>query len=61
MQKQARFRQSDIGLPANPVKIEGCPSQQSGDEVTLNLAIPARGHLLLKVWATNEERPAPKD
>ena len=53
MKKKVRFRLGDIGLPAGSVKVEETPFRQSGDEVVLDLAIPARGHLLLRVHATN--------
>ena len=49
VKKEVRFHPSDIGLPAGPMKIEGVPFRQSGDEVVLDLTIPPRGHLLLKV------------
>jgi hypothetical protein len=49
VQKKVGFRLGEIGLPAGSVQIDGAPFRQSGDEVTLDLAIPARGHLLLKV------------
>jgi len=49
VKKQVRFRLNESGLPAGSVKSEGAPFRQSGDEVVLDLAIPARGHLLLKV------------
>jgi hypothetical protein len=51
VQKKVRFRLGEIGLPTGSVQIDGAPFQQSGDELTLDLAIPARGHLLLKVRA----------
>jgi hypothetical protein len=49
MKKEVRFRLSEIGLPAGKVQIDGAPFRQSGEEVTVDLAIPARGHLLLQV------------
>jgi acetyl esterase/lipase len=48
--KQIRFRLGEIGLPAGAVKIDGAPFTQNGDGVVVDLAIPARGHLLLKVF-----------
>lgn len=51
VQRQVSFRLAEIGLPSGPVQIEGSSFRQSGDEVVLDLAIPARGHLLLKVQA----------
>jgi len=49
VQKPVRFRLAEIGLRSGRVQVEGAPFQQSGEEVTLDLAIPARGHQLLKV------------
>jgi hypothetical protein len=51
MQKEVRFRPNEIGLPAGRVQIEGAPFKQDGEEVVVDLGIPARGHLLLKVHA----------
>jgi hypothetical protein len=52
IQKQIRFRPSEIGLADDAVKIDGAPFRQNGDEITVDLAIPARGHVLLKVGPT---------
>jgi acetyl esterase/lipase len=49
VKRQVRFRLSEIGLPAGKVQIDEAPFRQSGEEVTVDLAIPARGHLLLQV------------
>ena len=49
VKKQVQFRLSEIGLRAGAVKIDGAPFAQSGDKITVDLAIPARGHLLLKI------------
>ena len=38
VQKQIRFRLSEIGLPAGKVKIEGAPFKQDGEEVTVDLS-----------------------
>ncbi|MFH0760199.1 MAG: hypothetical protein V2A67_01695 [Bacteroidota bacterium] len=54
--KEVRFHLNEIGLAAGPVRIEGTPFQQTGDEIALDLAIPARGHLLLKVQAVTDKR-----
>ena len=43
------FRPEEIGLAAGAVQVEGAPFRQTGDEVSLDLSIPARGQLLLKV------------
>ena len=51
--RTVRFRLGEIGLPAGSVQVNGAPFRQSGDEVALEIAIPPRGHLLLKV------RPSP--
>ena len=49
VQKEFSFRLSDIGLKNGPVSVEGASFKQSGDEVTLNIPIPARGHELVKI------------
>ena len=41
VQKEVRFRLRDVGLPAGSVQVEGAPFRQSGDEVVLEIAIPA--------------------
>jgi hypothetical protein len=43
------FSPDEIGLPPGSVAVEGAEFQQKGNEVSVNLSIPARGHLLLKV------------
>ena len=48
-QKQIKFRLTEIGLPNAPVQIEGASFQQHDDEITLELTIPARGHVLYKI------------
>jgi hypothetical protein len=48
-QKQVKFRLADIGLPDIPVQIEGAAFEQKDGEITLNLDIPARGHVLYKI------------
>ena len=40
---------AEIGLPNVPVKIEGAAFEQNGDEITLKVTIPARGHVLCEV------------
>jgi hypothetical protein len=47
--KQLKFRLAEIGLPSEPVKIEGTSFQQNGDDITLEVDVPAKGHQLLKV------------
>jgi hypothetical protein len=47
--RSVRFRLSDIGLRPGKVTVEGAPSTVTGDEVTLDLSIPARGHCLVKI------------
>lgn len=48
VQKHVEFRLSEIGLPARAARIEGAPFTQTDDEVSLDLAIPARGQILLR-------------
>lgn len=55
-QNQLQFRLSEIGLPSGKIQIEGAPVQQSGDDVTVYLAIPKRGHRLLKVTMAPEAK-----
>jgi hypothetical protein len=50
-QKQIKFRLSEIGLPSSHIQIEGATFEQSDDEVTLNLDIPAKGHSLVQISA----------
>jgi hypothetical protein len=47
--REVRFHLSEIGLPAGPVQIEGASFRQNGDKIILDLDIPARGHLLVRV------------
>jgi hypothetical protein len=51
VKKEVRLRAADIGLPAGPIHIEGDTVSAQGDEVTVKVTIPARGHQLLKVKA----------
>jgi hypothetical protein len=48
-ERQIKFRLAEIGLPNASVEIEGVVFQQHGDEIVLNVTIPARGHVLCKV------------
>jgi hypothetical protein len=50
-QKKVRFRAADIGLPAGSMEVKGDSVTATGDEVTIKLSIPARGHQLVKVQA----------
>ncbi|MBN2579767.1 MAG: hypothetical protein JXB10_12325 [Pirellulales bacterium] len=54
--KKIRFRLREIGLPGDPVQIEGAAFQQSGEEVSLDLTVPARGHRLLKIHTMTPQR-----
>jgi hypothetical protein len=47
--KQVKFRLAEIGLPPGSVKVEGASCQQHGDEITVDLEIPARGQVLLRI------------
>lgn len=51
-EKEVRFRLADIGLPAGSVKVDGAPATVNGDEITLKVSVPARGHQLIKVKST---------
>ncbi len=57
VQRQLRVRLEEIGLPRGAPQIEGAVFEQTGDEVLLNLAIPARGHQWLKVRTTSGKPP----
>jgi hypothetical protein len=48
------FRLADIDLPPGMVQVEGAAFRQTGDEVTVDLSIPARGHLLLLIRTLKE-------
>jgi hypothetical protein len=49
IEKEIRFRPADIGLPAGPIKIEGATFTVNGDEITMKMPIPARGHQLVRI------------
>ncbi len=49
MCKEFRFKLSDVGLKAKPVKIDGVTYRQNGDDVVLNLSIPALAHQFVKI------------
>jgi hypothetical protein len=49
LQRTVRFHLADIGLPGGDVQIEGAPFKQAGDELALDLSLPARGQVLLRV------------
>lgn len=48
VRKEIRFQIQEIGLLPGTVRIDGAPYEQTGDEIVMNLDIPARGHLLVK-------------
>ncbi len=43
------FTLAEVGLPSGTVHADGAPCTQDGDTVTLDLAIAARGHQLVKL------------
>ena len=47
--RTVRFRPEEVGLPAGTVDVEGTTAQRDGDAVRLNVSVPARGHMLLKL------------
>jgi hypothetical protein len=49
VRRTVRFRLGDIGLPAGVAEIEGAPYRLDEGEIAVDLSIPARGHLLLKI------------
>jgi hypothetical protein len=49
VEKQVKFRLTEIGMPNVPAQIDGASFLQDGDEITLTASIPARGHLLYKI------------
>jgi hypothetical protein len=55
-QKPLRFRLGEIGLRSGVARVEGAPFKQAGEEVALELTLPARGHQLLKVRTTAGKR-----
>lgn len=50
-EKAVRIRLSDIGLPAGPIQVGGAAFTVEGDEITLTMPIPPRGHQLVKIRA----------
>jgi hypothetical protein len=53
--KQVTFTLRDVGLsPAQSVKIEGAPFSLADEKISIDLALPARSHLLLKLRAKTE-------
>ncbi len=48
-QQKTRFRLADVGLPAGKVQVEGSSATVDGDEITLNLTLPAKGHQLVRL------------
>jgi hypothetical protein len=49
IEKELRFRLADIGLPVGLIQIDGGSFTVKGDEITMRIPIPARGHRLMKV------------
>ena len=49
VEKQIRFRLADIGLPAGKIDVEGAPFAVYGDEITLTVLVPAKGHVLVRL------------
>jgi hypothetical protein len=49
VQKTIRFRPQDIGLPDGAVDVEGAAFRQEGEDVVVELEIPAQGHRLLTI------------
>jgi hypothetical protein len=52
VEKQIRFRLADVGLPAGRARAEapqGASVAADGDQLTVKLTIPPRGHQLLKI------------
>jgi hypothetical protein len=48
-QKTVRFRLGEIGLRPGLAQVEGASCEQTGEAVALALALPARGHQLVRV------------
>lgn len=47
------FRPSQIGLADGRVRVEGAEAAQAGDQVTLTVLLPAKGHALVKIIGGN--------
>ena len=47
--RKVKFRLSEIGLPSGPVKVEGIPFTQNGDEIEFQVTLPVRGHRLVQI------------
>jgi hypothetical protein len=52
LQRTLRFKLADIGLPSAALQVDGASFRQTGDDITVDLTIPARGHQLLKLRTT---------
>lgn len=60
VRKKVRFRPEEIGLLSGSVVTEGAVSERSGEDVVLDLDIPARGQVLLKVRGHNPGQRSPE-
>jgi hypothetical protein len=54
LEREIRFRLADIGLPQGPARVEGATALVKGDEISLLVRVPPRGHQLVEVQSTKE-------
>jgi hypothetical protein len=47
--RHVEFRLADIGLPAQPITMTGATVTMNGDEVEMEVSIPAEGHQLVRI------------
>lgn len=55
VEKQIRFRLADIGLPSGKIDVEGAPFTVNGDEISIRVHLPARGHESVKVRLASDQ------
>jgi len=54
VRRRVRFRPAEVGLPKGTLQVEGAPLTVGGDEISLDIAIPAKRHELVKVGLKSE-------
>jgi hypothetical protein len=53
--RHVEFRFSDIGLPAQQIKLEGATFSMNGDKVEIDVSIPALGHQLVQIRPVSDK------
>ncbi len=54
LEREIRFRLADVGLAQGAARVEGATALVKGDEITLSVHVPPRGHQLVEVHSTDE-------